>query len=71
MMHIDRPMVKLFFDLKRQVPFEMQDQMKLASPQLGVNLVEIYQQSRCPAIRSQIEEFLARAGNQWQSKLSA
>jgi len=34
-MNIDRPMVTLFFEIKRNLPFESRDAMKLSAPDIG------------------------------------
>lgn len=69
MMHIDRQMAKLFFDIKHKIPFEHQIKLKLASPKLGENLVDLYQVSNNQSIKTLIEDFMARAGICWQEQL--
>jgi hypothetical protein len=69
-MNIDRPMVTLFFEIKRNLPFEARDDLKISSPVIGTQLVSIYQTSSDKPLRRLIEEFMQRAGDTWVSKLS-
>jgi hypothetical protein len=74
-MNIDRPninraMVTLFFEIKRNMPFEARDDMKISSPVIGKQLISIYQQSNNKPLRRLIEDFMQRAGAAWESQLS-
>lgn len=69
-MNIDRPMVTLFFQIKRNLPFEIRDDLKISSPAIGTQLVSIYQKSDDKPLRQLIEEFMQRAGDSWVSKLN-
>lgn len=69
-MNIDRPMASLFFQIKRSVPFEARDQMKLSSPDVGKNLISLYNRSSDKAIKLLIEDFMSRAGEEWKSQLA-
>jgi len=69
-MNIDRQMVTLFFQIKRNLPFEARDDLKISSPAMGTELVSIYQTSNDKPLRLLIEEFMQRAGDPWTSKLN-
>ena len=68
-MNIDRSMANLFFQIKRSIPFESRDQMKLASPNIGKDLITLYNSSEDQSLRALIKEFLRRAGDDWISQL--
>jgi hypothetical protein len=68
-MSIDRPMVQLFFQIKRLMPTESQQNMKIASPDIAEQLIDIYVASKNASIRTLIELFMERAGNPWTAKL--
>lgn len=68
--NIDRAMVTLFFEIKRNMPFEARDELKISSPVIGTQLISIYQKSNDKPLRRLIEEFMQRAGDTWVSKLS-
>ncbi len=68
--NIDRAMVSLFFEIKRNMPSEQREQMKISSPLIGQQLISIYQQSNNEALRFLIEKFMDRAGDDWRSRLS-
>ena len=70
-MNIDRKMVTLFFEIKRNMPFEQREDMKIASHDLGDRLVGIYQESDNRTMRMLIEQFMMRAGPKWAGKLSS
>lgn len=70
-MHIDRPMATLFFQIKRSIPFELREQMKLSSPDVGERLVSMYKKSNDDALKSMIEDFMIRAGGTWKDQLDA
>lgn len=69
-MNIDRKMVNIFFEIKRNMPFELREDMKIASPDLGARLVGIYQESDSSPLRTLIEQFMLKAGPEWTAKLS-
>ena len=68
-LNIDRPMVSLFFEIKRNMPFEYRDDIKLAAPDIGEQLISIYEDSKNDTLKELIEAFMDRAGTQWSSKL--
>lgn len=69
-MNIDRPMVSLFFEIKRNMPANEREEMKIASPDVGDQLVAIYQDSDDKALKQLIETFMNRAGSDWAKQLS-
>jgi len=69
--NIDRAMVSLFFEIKRNMPFEQRKDMKISSPTIGQQLISIYQQSNDTSLKQLIEDFMQRAGDGWASKLSS
>lgn len=68
-MNIDRPMASLFFQIKRSIPFEARDEMKISSPSVGQKLVSLYKDSNDKEVKSMIEDFMSRAGGNWKSQL--
>lgn len=68
-MNIDRPMVSLFFEIKRNMPFDERNDMKISAPDVGDRLVSIYRASNNQALRQLIEKFMSRAGSDWKSQL--
>ena len=69
-MNIDRPMVSLFFEIKRNMPFDEREDMKIASPDVGERLITIYQGSQNKALKELIENFMDRAGSDWSRRLN-
>ncbi len=68
-MNIDRPMVSLFFEIKRNMPFDERNDMKISAPDVGERLVSIYRGSNNQALRELIENFMSRAGSDWRNQL--
>lgn len=68
--NIDRAMVNLFFEIKRNMPFEQREHMKISSPDVGEKLVSIYHRSSNNSLKQLIEDFMQRAGGTWAGKLS-
>jgi len=69
-MNIDRPMVSLFFEIKRNMPATDREEMKIAAPDVGDRLVAIYQNSNNSALKELIETFMNHAGADWTKQLS-
>lgn len=70
-MNIDRKMVSLFFEIKRNMPYEQREDMKIASHDIGERLIGIYQESDDRTMKTLIEQFMLRAGPKWAGKLSS
>jgi hypothetical protein len=68
-LNIDRQMVGIFFEIKRSLPFEERDGMKIAAPGIGKQLISIYQESNSKNQKQLIEKFMHLAGNAWAKKL--
>ena len=68
--NIDREMVSLFFEIKRNMPFEQRDPMKISSPLIGHQLINVYRQSNNNALKQLIEKFMDSAGGDWTRRLS-
>ena len=68
-MNIDRPMVSLFFEIKRNMPTPDREEMRIAAPDVGDRLVEIYQSSSNSALKELIETFMDHAGSDWTKQL--
>ncbi len=68
-MNIDRYMVNLFFEIKRNIPTSMQPAMKISDPAIGETMVSLYKKSKDENIRLLVEIFLERAGDEWVSKI--
>lgn len=69
-MNIDRPMVSLFFEIKRNLPATDRDEMRIAAPDVGERLVAIYQDSNNSALKELIETFMDHAGSEWTKQLT-
>lgn len=69
-MNIDRYMVNLFFEIRRNLPSKHQQALRLSAPDLGEKIVAIYQQSDDENTRLLIEIFLERAGDNWIHKVT-
>jgi hypothetical protein len=68
--NIDRAMVSLFFEIKRNMPFEARDDMKISSPIIGRELIAIYHASNDKSLKRLIEDFMRRAGGSWLATLN-
>jgi len=68
--NIDRPMVSLFFEIKRNMPYDQREHMKISSPNIGQQLISIYRKSGSAPLKQLIEDFMERAGDDWTDKLS-
>lgn len=68
-MHIDRPMVSLFFEIKRNMPIEERDGMKIAAPDLGEKLVNVYRGTQDSTLKKLVSHFLTLAGSEWAQQL--
>lgn len=69
-LNIDRAMVSLFFEIKRNMPFEQREEMKISSPTIGTSLVEVYQNSSNKALKRLIRDFMQKAGEDWLAKIA-
>lgn len=70
-MNIDRQMVNLFFEVRKNVPAEIRQGMKLSSPTLGSDLVAIFNIIDNDKVKFAIERFFKRAGDadNWLSEI--
>jgi hypothetical protein len=64
-MNIDRYMVNLFFEIKRNIPLHQQSEMKISDPELGKVMSELYRQTDNDNIKLLTQIFLERAGENW------
>jgi len=70
-MNIDRPMVNLFFEIKRTLPSESRDTIKLSAPDIGERLLDIHQASSGDRyLQALIERFFVRAGEDWSERIA-
>jgi len=69
-MNIDRYMVNLFFEIKRNLPITLQKDLKISAPDLGDTMMTIYAKSDDENIKLLIEVFMERAGGKWLTKLA-
>ena len=69
-MNIDRPMAALFFEIKREAPFEERADMKISSPDVGQRLVALYRDSNDKALKKMIKTFMEHAGDDWAKQLA-
>lgn len=68
-MNIDRYMVNLFFEIKRNLPFELRSPLKISNANLCDDLIDVYLSIDNEANQRLIEVFLERAGETWGKKL--
>lgn len=66
---LDRAMVTLFFEIKRNMPYAQRERMKISSPNIGQQLIAIYEESRSHSLKRLIRDFMERAGSDWAKKL--
>ena len=64
-MNIDRYMVNLFFEIKRNIPSDQQAHMNISNPQLGKLMSQLYCQTDDENIKLLTQIFLERAGESW------
>ena len=68
-MQIDRYMVNLFFEIKRNLPRRLQTDMKISDPDIGRSMVDLYRASDDENIKRLVEVFLERAGDEWVARI--
>lgn len=68
-MYIDRYMVNLFFEIKRNSPSKHRASLKISDPDLGQTMIDLYHSLGDDANQRLIEVFLERAGDGWVAKL--
>lgn len=61
-MHIDRYMVNLFFEIKRNLPSEHGSDLKISDPELSSLMIKKHLSCSNEAIHRLIEVFFERAG---------
>ncbi len=67
-MNIDRYMVNLFFEIKRNVPHSQQAGLKISDPDIGSVMTSLYRETRDENIKLLAGIFLERAGENWLSE---
>lgn len=67
--NIDRTMMSLFFEIKRNMPLDQREKMKISSPLVGHQLVSVYRKSNDTALKHLIEKFMDGAGGEWTKRL--
>lgn len=67
-MKLDRYMVNLFFEIKRNLPLEQQRNMLVSSPDIGNVMTNLYQTTPNENIKLLTGIFLERAGDNWIKK---
>lgn len=66
-MNIDRYMVNLFFEIKRNVPYQQQASLKISDPDIGSVMTSLYRETKDENIKLLTRIFLERAGEKWAS----
>lgn len=64
-MKLDRYMVNLFFEIKRNLPLGQQHKMLISSTKIGDVMIELYQTTEDENIKLLTGIFLERAGEDW------
>lgn len=67
-MNIDRYMVNLFFEIKRNVPHHQQTGLKISDPDIGSVMTSLYRETKDENIKLLARIFLERAGEKWLSE---
>lgn len=70
-LNINRQMVNLFFEIKRNMPSNTQDDIRITSTGIGHLLLKLHRESESNNLRQLIEKFMAHAGGEWTEKLEA
>lgn len=70
-MHVDRYMVNLFFEIRRNLLSDQRRDIRISSPDLGDTIVALYNKTEDEKIRLLIELFLERAGEEWINRVRA
>lgn len=68
-MKVDRYMVNLFFEIKRNLPPELGADLKISSADLSSAMINVYWSSDDNAIRTLVDAFFRRAGDEWYAQL--
>jgi len=68
-MQIDRNMVSLFFEIKRSLPSDERNSLKISSPTIGQQLVKIHYSTGDNRLKDLIERFLEFAGEDWTRRI--
>jgi len=58
-------MVKLFFEIRRNIPQEQQSMLKISDPDIGHRMIELYRKTDDENIKLLTKVFLERAGENW------
>jgi len=66
-MNIDRYMVNLFFEIKRNVPYQQQASLKISDPDIGSVMTSLYRETKDENIKLLVRIFLERAGEKLAS----
>ncbi|GGZ96215.1 hypothetical protein GCM10008090_00530 [Arenicella chitinivorans] len=62
-------MVNLFFEIKRNLPPELGDDLKISSADLSSAMINVYWSSDDNMVRTLVEAFFRRAGDEWYVQL--
>jgi hypothetical protein len=67
-MKLDRYMVNLFFEIKRNLPLAQQREMLVSNPNIGNVMTKLYQTTQDENVKLLTGVFLERAGKEWVKK---
>lgn len=70
-MNYSRVMVDLVFEIRRRVPSDFKPSVKLANPELLIELIEHVRSNRDIILHALVRELLAQAGDEWLEQLDA
>ena len=68
-MYIDRKMVSLFFEIKRSLPENIRESVKISAQDVCQRLVKIHSLSNDNRLKNLIERFLELAGDDWMTRI--
>lgn len=69
-MQFTKPMIELVYEIRRQVPPSLKPGVKLANPDLFLELIEHYHDKATTIARALIKELLNLAGDPWPTELA-
>ncbi len=69
-MQYTKPMIELVYEIRRRVPSDMKPGVKLANPQLFIELSAHYKRGAHTVTKALIKELFTLAGEEWLEFLS-
>ncbi|TVZ40453.1 hypothetical protein P886_4884 [Alteromonadaceae bacterium 2753L.S.0a.02] len=70
-MEYTKPMIDLVREIRRRAPSEVKPAIKLANPELLIELVPVYRKSSDNILKALVRELMMMAGENWFERLEA